>query len=664
MSPIPVSRAYGGTTFRRPLYTPGDQVHLSSLVIENYRNFQSLVIDPFPPNAVILGENGSGKTNLLEALRLILDPTLPNSQRRLRATDVCEAAGTSMSGLEVRIVIEIQGFDDDDTALGEFDGCIVSDNPITARFTYLWRQVRHSQGKDGGEPPAEEGDFDWTVFGGSNESQDGGRVSKELPLTVLPALRDAVRDLENWRVSPLTDIMDRRPPSPGVVEAALAEISAATDKIAADIEVLDTATRLRDRLGHMSGTQLPVRPTMGVAAGRPEQLVRSLRLFIDDARTRSVADTSTGAANVVYLALLLERLALHEEDDALIDFVLGVEEPEAHLHPSLQRQLFGFLLRRYSALLLTSHSAHIAAVAKIESLVLLRRDRKTGTSLAATVASANFEERTLRDLERYLDVSRAEILFARAVLFVEGIAETYVMRAVAELFGFDLDAWGVVISCVSGTDFAPYRKLCGQEAFDIPHIILTDGDQEAGKGWLGLRRAAPLLGAEAALVNEILMALDATGDDSRVSEARMVCRNAGVMVGVHTMEVDVCGVFPGTLGDAITDLISHAATTDVHGRIKAVANGGGAEARKDLLTTVAGVSKGRLAQRFANRIAAIDRDAFVGHLAGNLGIAEDEFTTESLIQAAGPASYMFEALDAISELVGRGCLYARPRDAQ
>ncbi|WP_282704024.1 AAA family ATPase [Streptomyces sp. CC219B] len=59
-------------------------LHISRIEIRNVRNFEHLVIDNFPAHAVIVGENGVGTSNLLKAIRLVLDPSLPDSRRLLR----------------------------------------------------------------------------------------------------------------------------------------------------------------------------------------------------------------------------------------------------------------------------------------------------------------------------------------------------------------------------------------------------------------------------------------------------------------------------------------------------------------------------------------------------------------------------------------------------
>lgn len=67
-------------------------LHISRIRIRNFRNFADCEIDPFPAPAVIVGENGVGKSNLLHALRLVLDPDLPDSARRLRGEDIHDGA--------------------------------------------------------------------------------------------------------------------------------------------------------------------------------------------------------------------------------------------------------------------------------------------------------------------------------------------------------------------------------------------------------------------------------------------------------------------------------------------------------------------------------------------------------------------------------------------
>lgn len=184
-------------------------LHISRLEVRNFRNFQHLVIDKFPAHAVIVGENGVGKSNLLEAIRLVLDPSLPDSRRMLREEDIWEGHPTGLSGgAEVTVVVDLQGYDDDDDAKSVLSSAAVGFVPYIARLTYRFapRVEVHTTADSGLQPserPLTARDYDFIAFGGADETSDIRAIRREVALRVLPALRDAEGDLQNWRRSPL-----------------------------------------------------------------------------------------------------------------------------------------------------------------------------------------------------------------------------------------------------------------------------------------------------------------------------------------------------------------------------------------------------------------------------------------------------------------------------
>lgn len=62
----------------------------------------------------------------------------------------------------------------------------------------------------------------------------------------------------------------------------------------------------------------------------------------------------------------------------------------------------------------------------------------------------------IADLERYLDVTRGEMIFGRGVILVEGDAELYLVPVLAKLAGIDLEQLGITVCSVGGTNFEPY----------------------------------------------------------------------------------------------------------------------------------------------------------------------------------------------------------------
>ena len=107
-------------------------MQLSRLVMKNFRNFQAVDI-PLGPHVVIVGENKSGKSNLAFALRLVLDPSIPDSSRYLRAEDFWDGLPRPLTGTEeIEIVVEFTGWDADAIRLASHTAYCTADLQVSA----------------------------------------------------------------------------------------------------------------------------------------------------------------------------------------------------------------------------------------------------------------------------------------------------------------------------------------------------------------------------------------------------------------------------------------------------------------------------------------------------------------------------------------------------
>jgi putative ATP-dependent endonuclease of OLD family len=451
-------------------------MHLAKLVIKNFRKLAHAELSFQTGLNVLVGGNNVGKTAVVDALRTLLaghDEPYP----RLGEEDVHRPKGGLPSG-DIVFEYVFSGLDEDDEA--DFLAALV---PDAAGKLEAHIKIRYSDPDKGGRLRAKR----WC-----GEHEDVGLTTdmmENLRGVYLPPLRDASQGLRPGRTSQLARLLQLLAEEDGVkgIDKAL---QALDKELKTHLPIVNTQKAIDTRHRSMLGTQLAQLLEVGLSASDFKSLKSRLSLVVD---AFEIEQNGLGFNNLIYMAVVLSELT--KNPDSCYRGLI-VEEPEAHLHPQLQAVLLQYLQsiqtidgEKPVQLFVTSHSPNFASIADLDSLVCLV---DTGAAVETFLPrSITFDKGKREKLERYLDVTRAELFFARRVIFVEGAAELMMVDALAERMGFNLRRHGVSLISVEGLNFDSFLPLFGDKALKIPVSILTDADPVAPKPVPAGAAAAP-----------------------------------------------------------------------------------------------------------------------------------------------------------------------------
>ncbi|SHI15288.1 putative ATP-dependent endonuclease of the OLD family [Pantoea sesami] len=577
-------------------------MYLSNLRIANFRNFETVDI-PLDGNIVLLGENRVGKSNLLFAIRLVIDPTLPDSARQLKLSDFWDGCDLSTSP-QIEIHLEFADFDSDASLSALLTDFRIAENPALARLSYVFRKKEDIAG----EPKSSE-DCEFIVFGGGQESRTiPSRVRRRIAIDMLDALRDAEAQLASWRNSPLRPLLEDAfgSLSRADLDSVASALESATGTMEAFTPIKNLEESLRGGILNLAGTAHDLNARLRFAPTDPLRLMRSISMFIDDGK-RGITEASLGSANVALISLKLAEFAWRRAKNERNFSLLCIEEPEAHLHPQLQRAVFDKLFNnadKAQSLIVTSHSPTLASIAPLRSVVRLCRD-DNGRTQAFSLAELPVTTDELDDIERYLTATRAELLFAKGVIFVEGDAEEVLIPGFAEAMGFNLDELGITVCSVAGVNFEPYVKLAGSLGIRI--AVITDWDPlDGSKQPLGKARAISIWDALCAVRPEkhkLSAEEKAWFVDKGFEECSDLWKKAGIFLSPQTFEVSVANT--PILKDALLNILDAQGFGSLRSSRIASWRAGQDPEPAQLLAMISDIGKGRLAAKLKKKASGL-----------------------------------------------------------
>ena len=479
-------------------------MHITRVVVKNFRNLRNIDVSLESGLTCVVGENNSGKTNLLTALRLVLDANLHNFHRTLSKEDFSNGLDVSKPQ-QIFVGVEITDFYDEENddkvkELALAQEWAIKEN--VARVCYRFRpsaairQAIKSGEREGTELSIE--DYEYEMVGGAVKDAEGnikdlhqigwdddfsvyvkmGRLNA-FRVVFLPAIRDVEEDLRRSSTSPLSKLLDVIEFPESKKEELVDKVKKANEELENQSEIKELSADINSSLENSVGSIFKMNVGLGMASPTFAAITRALRVLLSG-QGLVEADPSRnglGLNNVLYISMLMEYFEKRKQQDNTAGQLLLIEEPEAHLHPQLQRILFARLLEKECQIVATSHSTHVSSRAKLDNLLILTSEDGGLTTSCRPATIPEISEDDVRDLGRYLDATKSVLLFARRVILVEGMSEVFLIpRMVKQVMNVDLEEYGISFIPIYGVHFNSYLKLFVEKGIQKKCAIITDGD--------------------------------------------------------------------------------------------------------------------------------------------------------------------------------------------
>lgn len=443
---------------------------ISELKIYNFRRFKSvgdvpgLKITFHKGLNALIGENDSGKTAVIDALKLVL---LTQSNEYIRPVDedfYKPVDGDACS--EFKIDCTISEFTRNE-AKNFIEYLTFKKDGEKVDYTL---ELHYSAWKEGHKIYQElrVGDIDDGIL-------IDGKARELLKAVYLKPLRDAEREMSSGRGSRISQILLNHPVFKDKKEHAVLNIFRDANKRIEDYFADDEDGKrilqaIRDNLESFNDKGQASNAELKTSDIQLKAILESLSLNAPE------INPGLGELNLLFIAA--ELLLLKDDTDGGLKLAL-IEELEAHLHPQAQLRLISYLQNEYNEndvqIIISTHSPILASKINLKNLILM----KNGVGYDLAEGMTGLQKSDYLFLQRFLDSTKANLFFAKGIIMVEGDAENILIPVLADILGYPLEKYGISIVNVGSTAFLRYSRIMVRADgadIGIPVSVITDCD--------------------------------------------------------------------------------------------------------------------------------------------------------------------------------------------
>lgn len=439
-------------------------MRIKKVKLKNFRNYRNETIY-FKKKSVLIGSNDSGKTNLLYALRLVLDDSLPESKLMPSLYDF------NFYSRKKRFEIIITICDiHEECILAKMKGSVSEQGRMLIKMSATYEEMT--------------GKRDYELYLG--DSMDNlSKIDSRYYLRVMN-LRyiESARDLEKYIQKEKSWLLEKTKENRSDTECSEDEkrikdintcLNCLSEKVSGLNYVKKSTDLLNENLKKLSNNYL--QKEVAFSTIETDSRIMIDRLALSAKQSDNVFKLGgDGFSNQTHLSLWAARNTIEKADENVVTkiTIYCIEEVEAHLHPHHQRILARFMHDHFenNQVIITTHSPQIASQFRPESIVSLWGD--TNKTVSFKFDYEDSKTNKLLNFGYRMNALSAEIYFAEVVYLVEGPLEVIFYKALAKKIGIDIDYYNISIIDVGGIGFAPYCDLAYSLGKEI--VIRTDRD--------------------------------------------------------------------------------------------------------------------------------------------------------------------------------------------